>query len=432
MFLFVFIAEGPMMYAGRWQTPLHFLDLILFQHSALKMPLFFYFQIILLIMAGSRPGAKTHRAAPMDKAINFSIASMVVWTILGAIRGGQPWEAGWQLYSLFSALLFAKLLLATLQTPKHFEQLGRTFMYAVLWRATMAIVFWFFFYHNVTYAEGPPPYMTIHDDTVLFVTGLVLAIANHIVLRSRKSLRLMLLSCALILPAIQFNNRRLAWASLAFSVVVLYALLPKGKVKRRINVALLAAAPFIATYVAIGWGRPESIFKPLASLSSMSSKQDTSTMARVAENKGLIATLARSSWISGTGWGHEYVEIDSTFNIDAFFKQWKYVPHNSILGILAFSGALGFYSLWLVFPVSVYLNARTWRLARLPTERTAALVSVTSVVITSNQMFGDMGLQSNATLFVAAAGFAVAGRLSVSSGAWPDKKPARAKAAVSV
>jgi hypothetical protein len=430
MFLFVFIAEGPMMYAGKWQTPLHFLDLILFQHSALKMPLFFYLQIILLIMAGSRPGAKAHRAPPMDKAINFSIASMLVWTILGAIRGGQPWQAGWQLYSFFSALLFAKLLMATLQTPKHFEQLGRTFMYAVLWRATMAIVFWFFFYHNVTYPEGPPPYMTIHDDTVVFVTGLILAIANHLVLRSRKSLRLLLLSLALILPAIQFNNRRLAWASLAFSIVVLYVMLPKGKLKRRINIGLLAAAPFIAMYVGVGWGHTDGIFKPLGALSSMSSKKDTSTLSRVAENKGLIVTLMRSSWLSGTGWGHEYVEVDSSFNIDMYFKQWKYVPHNSILGILAFSGALGFYSLWLVFPVGVFLNARTWRIAQLPTERIAAITSLTSVVITSNQMFGDMGFQSNATLFVASAGFAVAGRLSVSSGAWPDKKAARAKAAV--
>ena len=419
-----------MMYAKRWQTPLRYLDTILFQHSALKMPLFFFIQIILLILASSRPGAKTHRASPMDKAINFSFASMAVWTILGAARGGQPWQAGWQLYSFFSALLFAKLLLATMQTPKHFEQLGRWFMYAVLWRSTMAIVFWFFFYHNVTYAEGPPPYMTIHDDTVLFVTGLVLAIANHIVLRSRKSMRFLMLCCALIVPAIQFNNRRLAWASLAFALIVIYALLPKGKVKRRVNIGLLAAAPILAIYVAVGWGRTEGIFKPLGSLSSMTSKTDTSALSRVAENKGLIATLSRSSWISGTGWGHEYIEIDSTFNIDEYFKQWKYVPHNSILGILAFSGALGFYSLWLVFPVSVFLNTRTWRIAQLPTERTAALTSVTSVVITSNQMFGDMGFQSNATLFVAAAGFAVAGRLSVSSGAWPDKKAARPKAPV--
>ena len=36
--------------------------------------------------------------------------------------------------------------------------------------------------------------------------------------------------------------------------------------------------------------------------------------------------------------------------------------------------------------------------------------------------FGDMGLQSQTTLFVMASGFAAAGRLSVSSGAWPARK----------
>ena len=37
---------------------------------------------------------------------------------------------------------------------------------------------------------------------------------------------------------------------------------------------------------------------------------------------------------------------------------WPYVPHNSILGLLAYTGILGFAGYWLAFPTAVFLNAR--------------------------------------------------------------------------
>jgi hypothetical protein len=403
-------------------------DLLLFQQSPLKLPLFFFIQVGMLVAAAASAGAKGMRAAPMDKALTVSLVSVAIWTILGAMRGGKPWMAGWQLYTFVSAMLFAKLLIATMRTPKHFETLGKVIMAAALYRSVMAITFWFFFVHNVIYKDGPPPYMTTHDDTVLFVTGLVLALNNAMIRRTSKAIRFALFAAALIMPAIQFNNRRLAWASLAFALVLIYAMLPSGKVKRRINWSLVLLSPVLVAYVAIGWGRPEGIFKPLRSFSTMTTNEDSSTLARNAENKGLLATLTRGSWISGTGWGQEYVEIDSSFSIARFYKEWRYVPHNSVIGTLAFTGVLGFSCLWLVFPVSIFLNSRTWRVAKTPTERIASLTAMTQVVICTNQMFGDMGLQSPTTLFMAASSFAVAGRLSVWSGAWPDKKAKRLRA----
>jgi hypothetical protein len=423
----VFTTESPMAYTGLWATHMRYVDMLLFQQSPLKLPLFFFIQIGLLIAAAGNASARKARAAPMDRALTVSLLSVVVWTIVGALRGGKPWMAGWQLYGFVSAMLFAKLLIATMRTPQHFETLGKVIMAAALYRSVMAITFWFFFVHNVIYPNGPPPYMTTHDDTVLFVTGLVLAINNAVVRGTGKAIRFALLSAALIVPAIQFNNRRLAWASLGFALVVVYAMLPSGRVKRKVNWALVLLSPVLATYVAVGWGRPEGIFKPLRSFSTMTTHEDSSTLARNAENKGLLATLMRGSWISGTGWGQEYVEIDSTYSIARFYKEWRYVPHNSIIGILAFTGVLGFSGLWLVFPVSVYLNSRTWRIAKTPIERIGSLTAITQVVICSNQMFGDMGLQSSTTMFMAASSFAVAGRLSAWSGAWPSARPARSR-----
>jgi len=425
LFFLVFVNENYMTYTGLLKTHMWVVDQLLFEQSPLKLPLFFFIQCGMLFVASQKPGAKKGYAKPVNLGLNLTLFCVVGWTIWGGIKGGKPWMAGWQLYSLVSAMLFAKLLIATLRTPKHFETLGKVLMAAVLYRAAMAIFFWYFYVHNVIYPKGPPPYMTTHDDTVLFVVGLILSLNNALIKRTGKAIRFAIMSWAVILPAIQFNNRRLAWASLGFALVLVYVLMPKGRVKRKMNWGLIALAPVIAIYVAVGWGRPEGIFKPLRSFSTMTTQKDSSTLAREAENKGLLATLTRGSWISGTGWGQEYVEIDSSFSIAAFYKEWRYVPHNSLVGALAFTGVIGFSCLWLVFPISVFLNSRTWRISRDPTERVASLTALAQVIICSNQMFGDMGLQSLTTLFMASSGFAVAARLSVTSGAWPERQPRR-------
>src|SRR4051812_45477924 len=104
------------MFAGLWKTPLGSLDEVLFRNSFLKLPFFFFLQIGLLVAANRGRAARSMRAAPMDKALWASVLVALLWTIYGAALGGKPWMAGWQLYIFLSAILFAKLLLATMRT----------------------------------------------------------------------------------------------------------------------------------------------------------------------------------------------------------------------------------------------------------------------------------------------------------------------------
>src|SRR5262249_36778342 len=135
----------------------------------------------------------------------------------------------------------------------------------------------------------------------------------------------------LIFAAILFNQRRLAWVSMIMGLVVCFVLLPAGKARRRATRIGFAFAPVLAVYVAVGWGRPETVFKPLRSLSTVTTQEDASTLARNAENLGLIATSNQSSMLFGTGWGHPYYEYSNKYSIARFFPLWQYVPHNSIL-----------------------------------------------------------------------------------------------------
>ena len=98
----------------------------------------------------------------------------------------------------------------------------------------------------------------------------------------------------------------------------------------------------------------------------MTTAEDTSTKARNVENLGLIATSNASGMLMGTGWGHPYVEVSSKYSIAQYFPLWQYVPHNSILGLLAYTGVLGFCGYWMVFPTSMFLAARMARPSRSP------------------------------------------------------------------
>jgi uncharacterized membrane protein SirB2 len=428
LYFLAFTTEDTTMFAGNWQTYMAWVDQLLFRNSMVKLPLYFFCLAGCLAVSLQKKAARNGRAAPMDRALWGSLGAITLFILYGAVTGGKPSMAYWQLYIFVTSIMMAKLLMATMTTPAHFVTLGKVILAAALYRAFIGILFWFVFVHNEPWPKGPPPHMTSHSDTVLFVSTIVMLLANAIETRTRKAIWLVLVVTGVLIFMIQINNRRLAYVSLSGALLVLYLLLPKGKVKRKFNIALMALSPIIALYVAVGWGRKEKIFKPLQSFSTMSTNEDSSTLARKAENHGLHETLVKGGFITGTGWGQEYVEFDSSYSIAGIYKEWKYVPHNSVLGILAFSGILGFMGLWMPFPVSLYLNARIRRLSKDPTIRTCALTGIGQVVVCTNQMYGDMGLQSQTTLFMIASAFAFAGRMAVPTGAWAEKKgtPGRA------
>jgi hypothetical protein len=218
--------------------------------------------------------------------------------------------------------------------------------------------------------------------------------------------------------------------SLAMGIAILYFLLPKGRSKRAIDRVGKIVGPIVLAYVIVGWGRASPIFLPLRSLSSVSTQEDASTLARNAENLGLIATASYASFLTGTGWGRPYVYLTLKYDISGAFELWKYIPHNSILGLLAFTGILGFAGFWLALPTSVFLNARVARLAQDPRLRSIGLVGAAQLIVSCNQLYGDMGLFSLDAMYVIAVSYAIALRLPVMAGVWDGpsaKTPAQAR-----
>jgi hypothetical protein len=416
IFYLMLTSEDAGVYSGLLVTPFSLPEQVLFGASFLKLPLWTYAQIGLLLALGGKGLAPRMRARPMDRALLVSGATVALWAALGALRGGNLQQMGFQTFNFLNSLVFAFLLLAVMRTPAHHGLLLKAIVAAAVQRSVMAIGFYFFVVRDLSW-KNAPEFMTTHDDSVLFVTALTILVAVAVERASRHANALLATLGPLILAAIQVNNRRLAWMGLVSAMAVTYAMLPPSPRKRRVNRLMLALIPAAALYVAVGWGRTERIFKPLASFSSATSEKDPSTRSRDNENDGLIFTFAQGP-VLGTGWGIEYVETDGSLAARGF-TQYRYIPHNSLLALLAFGGWLGFLGVLTPLPVSVYLNTKTARGASQPLVRVAAMVGVAEAAICMNQIYGDMGFFSRTTMMILAAGFASAGRLSVGSGVWP-------------
>jgi hypothetical protein len=357
----------------------------------------------------------------MRQTLLLSVGTTFFWFVLGLARGGNLRFGCWQVYILLSGVLFAFTIAAAFRTPQHYAMLAKGLLLAAAYRATMCWLFYFLYVRPMVIPL--PEYITSHDDSVLWVVA-ILILGLRIMRTSRMSERIgCMLFILLLLGAIQFNTRRLAWVSLAFGLVVFFLLMPPGRARRRAMRALRVLVPIAGIYVAVGWGRPERIFKPLAALSSVSTTggtEDPSTKSRDVENLGLIHTAQSNGWLIGTGWGHEYQPVSMKFNIGNYFELWRYIPHNSILGILAFTGAIGFCGYWLAYPTAMFLNARMAKLAKSEAARDVGLIAAINMVVCVNQYFGDMGTFSYKVVYVMSTSFAIALRMPILSGVWAE------------
>jgi hypothetical protein len=419
----VFCEDLGAAYRNHFGTPMSWVFDLLLEPSAIKLRPLDVILIVILIASSKRDkyGGMT---PPMKNALYLVLGVTVVGFTYGILRGGEARYASWQTYLIASTVLMAFTVAATHRTPADYFGLGKWILGAAAYRASFCWLSYFTWGRKEVGLSGA--YLTTHDDTIPWVVSILILIVNTI---DRRSTLIALRNVVLMfffVGAIQFNSRRLAWVSLGMGVAALYMLRPPGgAAKRTINRFLRYGIPALLLYVIVGWGRANPIFLPLRALSSVTTEEDTSTLARNAENLGLVATARSASYLFGTGWGRPYIYLTMKYDISGF-ELWKYVPHNSILALLAFSGLVGFSGFWLALPTAVFLNARIARLARDPKARTAAIIGASQIVVCLNQLYGDMGIFFPKVMYTVAISYAMALRLPGVAGVWgsPAAKPA--------
>jgi hypothetical protein len=359
---------------------------------------------------------------PLVKMAWLSLASMAFVWLMGLATGGLFAMSLWQLNAVMYVPIVFLLCHIGFRGPSDLRALAQVVLSAAAYKSVLAILV-------CIYVRGPLDpltgstrlaYATAHADSILFADACLVLIA---LLLERKKIKLM---AALLLPLFMggmiANNRRLVWVQVGLVLLTVFIVSKDNPTKRFIKRSLLIGAPIFAIYVAAGWNSGGgTTFKPVRLLRSVvDAKSDNSGSSywRELENYNLITTM-RHNLIFGTGLGHPYEEVVAMPAVD--YPLERYVPHNSILGLWAYYGYVGYAGLTLLWAGGVYFAMRAYHGAKTGAERAAALVCFGSVLVWFMQCWGDLGLGVWVGIFTVAPALAIAGKLAVATGEWVIK-----------
>ena len=324
------------------------------------------------------------------RACAVAVTAIGAAAIYGIARGGDSQQ---MLYQVTVPLVTVALgaVACLLATPALLRQLERILLLIAGVRALVCIYVYATVFRRI---GGDYLYVSTHSDSVLWVVALALVLGRLITTFRLENQRGRVGLSVILLVAIIVNNRRLAWVELAVIVVYTFWAVPPRLQALRGRVALVAI-PLVGFYAAIGMSAPPSpIFAPVQALTSVNSSEDSSTLSREIENSNLMVTI-REGGPLGIGFGHEYTETIVGPDISKAFPQYRYLPHNSLLGLIAFAGPLGFVAFWLPLLLGMAAAARLRRHPS-PHLRAASVWLAASIVCFALMAWGDIGLQTNA------------------------------------
>jgi O-antigen ligase len=420
---------------GQWKSPFYEVGAALLVHLNVTLPykalvfsgldlvlLFLFVVVAVRCLTGSRIDGpdRAQDTGPIGLFAGLSLASTAWMWIYGVVHDDPDVASSlWQVQRVAYLPLLVFLFRRALVTTADAVALGKVIVAAGCVKAALAV------YIRATVA--PPPgetslaYATSHADSMLFACAFcaVLALLVH----RRRGQRLVLGATVLplLVAGMVANGRRLAWVELAAGVGTVVALTPWSPAKRAALRAGVAWSPLAAAYAIVGWGSDSAVFQPVHTVRSIvDSKADPSTMWRDLENYDLFYTL-RHNPVLGTGYGHGYTEVVWLPDVSNAYALYRFLPHNSILGLWAYGGLVGFTLLWAMLVVGIYLAARACRHATRVDDRTVALTAASIMVVHFVYCYGDLGLGKWTSVFTVAPALAVASRLAVATGAWPSR-----------
>ena len=204
-------------FENKWETPLTWLGTAIFPPSPVKLPLWDIALLAVLVFALGAKGASKDRAKPVVRSMKVALLAISGIWVWGVVRGGDIRQTMWQLHPFVISMTLAFLVSATCRTAKHIETLGKVVLFAAVYRAFVLIIFYLTIARDI---QPPLAVMTTHADTVLFVTGMLVVIANAIERRKLMAFVWMIACCVPLALAIKWNNRRLAWLSLMVGFAV--------------------------------------------------------------------------------------------------------------------------------------------------------------------------------------------------------------------
>jgi len=355
-------------------------------------------------------------APPTLISLMISLAAVIAVAAWGMARGGDPQMIKIQIQVYLPLLAIAYLMGVSLR-PADYPTLAVIVVSSACIKALMVLYIRMTLPVHFGTGRTDMLYATTHGDSMHFAVALVLLLAMLFERPIRRHAQLLVCVSPLLLAAMWGNNRRLVWAQFGIGCAILLLMNLRGRVTRILVRSTVYLLPVILVYCAVGWSSGSKIFAPVRTIRSMvDSNVDRSTFYRDGENYNLVYTF-KTNPVIGTGFGHPF-ELAVPLDDISTFKEWRYMPHNSILGLWAFTGMLGFTGLFWAPVCAMMLAARSYRMTRSPNERIAAIVAMGSIAAYFLHCWGDIGFTEQKSLFLVGVAIAVAGQLAMTSGAW--------------
>ena len=353
-------------------------------------------------------------AAPLRTVALLSIVAVLWMSAYGLARGGSFRFTLWQCTRWIYLPIVYALMNQALRGPGDAPIVGRVLLAAGLFRAIEAIVL-----RSMFPDVELMPHATTHADSVLWATCIAILGAMLIEMPGRQTTGLALALLPIFAWAIKANNRRLVWAELGIVAVFFWIVTRWRPLKRRFARWLMVGSLPLLLYAVVGWSAPRSVvFWPVQKVRSMTdSSENTSTLWRDLETYNLVYTYSQNPLL-GSGFGHPFLEQIKLPDVTAVYELEPYVPHNSVIGLWAYGGLVGFALIWMIFPVGFFFTVRAYRWARNGRERVTALGAAAVQICYLMQGYGDLGFGHWGTVFTVAAGYALVGKICVANGAW--------------
>ena len=440
LMFFALVLENPAesFASGAWQTPFHVVGGLLLNHlntttgvRALFMSGMDILLVTLLLVGFSRErsGSRIDRAGrvatpkPLVRLAAISLCGTGYVFVNGMLRGGEMSFALWQMDRVVYIPIVFILCHWGLRGPADHIGLGKVVIAAAAVRAAMATII----IHTVYY---PPDangivsilaFATSHNDSILFAAAFVLLLALILCRATGKARRLVWFVLPILIMGMISNHRRMVWVQVALVFLTLYLTTPSNPIKVKVRKALTVIAPIFALYTLAGWNSGSGLFKPVQIIRSIvDSKSDNSTLWRDIENFDLIETIKQGA-VFGSGYGHPYLEVVMLPPVD--YSLERYLPHNSLLGLLSYSGYFGFAAMTMLWVVGSYFAMRAYYATKDPIVRATGLSCFGVILVYLIQCWGDLGLGAPVGVWLVAPALATAGKAAAAFGAWEVKKP---------
>jgi hypothetical protein len=428
---------------GRWASPFVAVGGIMFQNlnkfvgiEALKFSGVFLIVGYLLVVRAIRvlngrrrdTAGSLQPAAPVVWFLVLGVITTVGAVAFGMLRGGDIQMAKIQVQTYLQLLAVAYLFSVSLRGERDYRVLAAVIVAAACVKALMAL--W-------VRATLPPmvsdqwgiaremEYATNHGDSLLFACAIAVLAGPLFYRPSRRQIQSFFFFGAVVVAGIVANDRRIAWVQAAFAMAVLLFMNPASVFSRRALRSVKVASPVLLVYILLGWSSASRVFTPVQFVRNLVLAEridgsiDRSTLFRDVENFNLVYTF-QGNPVLGTGFGHPFQELVRGDDISVF-KEYAFLPHNSLLGLWTFTGGAGVTGLLSIFVVTLFLAARSHQRARSANQAIAATAAIGCLGAYAIHIWADIGFSEAPTIFLVGLAIAITSQLALTTGAWPAR-----------